>query len=234
MLLYLGFMAEALRATSLSLQGIIFDLDGTVGDTLPVCFVAFREVFHSYLNRIYSDKEIRAMFGPTEEGMILHAVPDRFEEAFTAYLAAYEKAHSACREPFPGIRQVIETLERRGVRRAVVTGKGPRSAAISLQVLGLADSFERVEAGSPDGNIKPKNMRRVVDAWGVDPAAVACVGDAPSDIRAAREIGAIPLAAAWAATSDYEVLRALGPQKTFRRVEEFLDWIERHTDHQGV
>jgi phosphoglycolate phosphatase-like HAD superfamily hydrolase len=213
------------------LHGVIFDLDGTVGDTLPVCFVAFREVFHSYLNRIYNDKEIRAMFGPTEEGMIQQAVPGRFEEAFAAYLAAYERAHTSCPEPFPGIRQVLEALERRGVRRAIVTGKGPRSAAISLRVMGLADSFERVEAGSPDGNIKPKNMRRVIEAWGFDPAAVACVGDAPSDVRAAREIGAIPLAAAWAGTADYEVLRALGPQETFRRVEEFLEWLDRNTDH---
>jgi phosphoglycolate phosphatase-like HAD superfamily hydrolase len=118
------------------------------------------------------------------------------------------------------------------VRRAIVTGKGPRSAAISLRILGLDGLFERVEAGSPDGNIKPNNMRRVVEAWGFDPAAVACVGDAPSDIRAAREIGAIPLAAAWAATADYEALRALAPKETFRRVEEFLEWIECQTDHQ--
>jgi phosphoglycolate phosphatase-like HAD superfamily hydrolase len=214
------------------LQGVIFDLDGTVGDTLPVCFVAFREVFCSYLHRTYSDEEIRGMFGPTEEGMIRQAVPDRFEEAFAAYLGAYEKAHAICGEPFPGIREAMEALERRGVRRAIVTGKGHRSASISLRVLGLADSFERVEAGSPDGNIKPQNMRRVVEAWGFDPASVACLGDAPSDIRAAREIGAIPLAAAWARTADYEALRALGPRETFRRVEEFLEWIKCNTNHR--
>jgi len=218
----------------MQLQGVIFDLDGTVGDTLPVCFVAFREIFRSYLNRTYNDQEIRAMFGPTEEGMIQQAVPGRFEEAFADYLASYEKAHASCREPFPGIRQVMEALERRGVRRAIVTGKGPRSAAISLRLLGLAGSFERVEAGSPDGNIKPANMRRVIEAWGLDTAAVACVGDAPSDIRAAREIGAIPLAAAWAGTADYRALIALGPRETFRRVEELLEWIERNTGNSGA
>jgi HAD superfamily hydrolase (TIGR01549 family) len=215
------------------LHGVIFDLDGTVGDTLPICFVAFREVFRSYLNRTYNDQEIRAMFGPTEEGMIQQAVPERFEEAFAAYLTAYETAHGGCPEPFPGIRQALEALQRRGVRRAIVTGKGPRSAAISLRVMGLNGAFERVEAGSPGGNVKPKNMRRVIQAWGVDPASVACVGDAPSDIHAAREVGAIPIAAAWAATSDYEALRALGPSETFRRVEDFLAWIDRNTGHSA-
>ena len=216
------------------LQGVIFDLDGTVGDTLPVCFVAFREVFQRYLGRDYSDKEIRSMFGPTEEGMIQQAVPSRFEEAFAVYLAAYEKAHHTCSRPFPGIVEVIEELERRGIPRAIVTGKGPHSAAISLRVMGLAESFERVEAGSPGGNIKPDNMRRVIEAWGVDPAHIACVGDAPSDVRSARQVGAIPLAAAWAGTSDYEALEALGPQETFRRVEELLAWVKSNTNHAGA
>lgn len=216
------------------LQGVIFDLDGTVGDTLPVCFAAFREVFQRYLGHDYSDKEIRGMFGPTEEGMIQQAVPDRFDEAFAAYLAAYEKAHDICSRPFPGIQELIDELERRGIRRAIVTGKGPHSAEISLRVMGLAGSFERVEAGSAGGNIKPQNMRRVIEAWGFDAANVACVGDATSDVHSARQIGAIPLAAAWAGTSDYDVLAALSPQQTFRRVEEMLAWIKSVVDHNDA
>jgi phosphoglycolate phosphatase-like HAD superfamily hydrolase len=214
------------------LQGVIFDLDGTIGDTLPVCFAAFREVFQRYLGRDYTDHEIRAMFGPTEEGMIEQAVPGQFEEAFAAYLAAYEKAHDICSRPFPGIGAVLEELQRRGIPRAIVTGKGPHSAAISLRVMGLADAFERVEAGSPGGNVKPENMRRVVETWGVEPANVASVGDAPSDIRSARQIGAIPLAAAWAGTADYDALHALNPQHTFRRVDEFLEWIKNSANHE--
>jgi phosphoglycolate phosphatase-like HAD superfamily hydrolase len=75
-------------------------------------------------------------------------------------------------------------------------------------------------------------MRRVIEAWGFDAANVACVGDATSDVHSAREIGAVPLAAAWAGTSDYEVLAALGPQQTFRRVEEMLAWVKSVADHQ--
>lgn len=216
------------------LHGVIFDLDGTIGDTLPVCFAAFREVFDRYLGQKYNDREIRAMFGPTEEGMIQQAVPDRFDEAFATYLAAYERAHELCSRPFPGITEVIEELERRGIPRAIVTGKGPHSAAISLRVMGLADAFEQVEAGSPGGNVKPDNMRRVIEAWGVDPANVASVGDAPSDIHSARQIGAIPLAAAWAGTTDYEALQALAPAHTFRRVDEFLVWIKSAANHADV
>ena len=108
----------------MKLRGMIFDLDGTLADTLPVCFAAFREVFRNYLGRDYSDQEIRAMFGPSEAGILKRRVPERSEEALADYLGAYERHHRMCPEPFPGIREILERLGRHGVRLAVVTGKG--------------------------------------------------------------------------------------------------------------
>lgn len=209
----------------MDIHGVIFDLDGTVGDTLPVCFAGFREVFANFLGADYSDAEIRAMFGPTEEGIIQRMTPGRWEEAFAAYLAAYERAHSICPAPFPGIPELLEALRKRRVPMAIVTGKGPRSAEISLRVMGLAPYFDIVEAGSAAENVKPGNMRKVVDSWSLDPGQVASVGDAPSDIRSAREAGLIPIAAAWAATTDAEVLRSLKPVEMFDSVSRLRDWL---------
>ena len=54
------------------LRGVIFDLDGTLADTLPVCYAAFRAAFHRYVpERTFSDAEITSFFGPNEEGVIL-------------------------------------------------------------------------------------------------------------------------------------------------------------------
>ncbi len=57
------------------LRGVIFDLDGTIADTLPVCFAAFREVFQDALGRDYSDQEVRAMFGPASESLHRSSLP---------------------------------------------------------------------------------------------------------------------------------------------------------------
>ena len=210
------------------LRGIIFDLDGTIADTLPVCFAAFREVFRDALGRDYTDQEVRAMFGPTEEGIFQRLVPDDWTRRLEQFLAAYQRFHSLCPEPFPGMRPAIDKLRESDVRLGIVTGKGPRSAAISLRELGLDGVFEPIQAGSPNGGVKPDAMRRVLDGWGLPPDEVASIGDARPDVESSRQLGMTSLAAAWASTANFEMLNSLAPDAIFRRVGEFHDWIGLH------
>ena len=209
------------------LSGLIFDLDGTLGDTLPVCFAAFRVTFRHYLKREYSDREIRALFGPTEEGIFQDMFPDQWQDALAMYLREYRRAHQTCRQPFPGIPDALSLLQEREIRLAIVTGKGPGSAKILLEEMGMADAFDIVEAGSPRGGVKPASMRKVLDAWKLPPTTIAYIGDAPSDIRSAHEIGATPLGAGWAGTADCSLLAVLNPLHTFTTTQQFLDWIHR-------
>jgi phosphoglycolate phosphatase-like HAD superfamily hydrolase len=208
------------------LRGVIFDLDGTLGDTLPVCFAAFRATFAHYLGRRFEDHEIRAMFGPSEEGVLRRAVPARWEEALETYLREYERAHRSCTAPFPGLIAVLETLRARGLRLAVVTAKGQRSAEISARVLGLEGYFEVMETGSHDGSVKGDRIRAVLARWQIPPGEVAYVGDAASDVVVARQEGLVPLAAAWAGSTDLALLVQREPAALFPTVASFAAWIE--------
>jgi pyrophosphatase PpaX len=214
----------------MKLDGVIFDLDGTLGDTLPVCFAAFRRALKGFSGRRYTDEEIAGLFGPSEEGMIQRMVPDRWQACLEAYLAAYEEESARGARLFPGIETALRLLRDRGVALAVVTGKGADSAAISLKHLRLAEFFDVVETGSPDGSVKPLAIRRVLAKWGAAAKRVAYVGDVPTDMEAAKEAGVIPLAAGWAATSDADTLSALSPLETFRDVREFIAWIEKNVE----
>jgi pyrophosphatase PpaX len=207
------------------LRGVIFDLDGTLANTLPVCWAGFRRALHEYTGRIYTNEEITALFGPSEEGSFRQVVPERAGDALELYLQEYERVHAEIRSPFPGILNALQFLKESDLRTAIVTGKGPRSAAISLRMLGLASNFDIVEAGSPEGVIKPQAIGKVLERWQLPAAQVAYVGDALSDVTSARKAGVIPLAAAWAETADYEALRAMEPEETFRTVEAFIAWV---------
>lgn len=210
----------------MQLDGMIFDLDGTLTDTFRVCFTAFREALRPITGRAHSDEEIMARFGPSEEGMLQRWVPDRWEECLRLYLAAYEREHRRTARTFPGVETALELLRARGIPLAVVTGKGPHSAAISLAQLGLAPYFDCVETGSPEGGVKPRCIQRVVERWGVPANRVAYLGDVPSDVEASRVVGVRPLAAAWEERSDAGALRALHPLAVFDAVPQFIRWIE--------
>jgi phosphoglycolate phosphatase-like HAD superfamily hydrolase len=68
---------------------VLFDLDGTLVDTLPVCYLAFREALVRAGAPAMTDAEIHALFGPSEEGMFQRALPNAWERALPAYFAAY-------------------------------------------------------------------------------------------------------------------------------------------------
>ncbi len=52
-------------------------------------------------------------------------------------------------------------------------------------------------------------------------------------MEAAKEVGVMPLAAAWAETSSFERLNEMAPVVTFRTVDSFIDWIRYHVEVCG-
>ncbi len=217
----------------MKLSGMIFDLDGTIADTLPICVQASQEALFPFTGRHFSAAEIAARFGPTEEGMLRQWVPEHAGAALKIFLEVYEREHYRCTAVFPGLADALHLLSERGVRLAIATGKGPDSALISLRYLGLGPIFDAVESGSPDGPIKPQSIRRIIDAWGVAPEAVAYVGDTPPDMVHAREAGVLALGAAWAETATVQNGPAGSAHVVFTSVDDFIRWIEETVEPVG-
>lgn len=211
---------------ALILRGLIFDMDGTLADTLPVCFAAFRAALGS-ADVTMTDAELEAHFGPTEEGIVRKLVPPaRGDDAVRVYHETYEREHRLCTEPYPGLREAIAQLRARGVRLAVATGKCALSAQMSIRVLGLERVFDRVESGSDEKFVKPDLLRRIIAHWGFPPETCAYIGDVPWDISAAHEVGAIGLSALWGEEADAGAHRAKCPDAVFETVGAYQEWID--------
>ena len=118
------------------IKAVIFDLDGTLANTLPLCIQAFRQSVEPLINRSISDAEIIATFGPSEEGTIMALAPNHYDKGVSDYLYYYENLHEMCPVPFDGIKDVLQTLKNKGIRIAMVTGKGKDSTDISLRIYG--------------------------------------------------------------------------------------------------
>jgi phosphoglycolate phosphatase/pyrophosphatase PpaX len=208
------------------IKAVIFDLDGTLANTLPLCISAFRQSIEPLIGKSLSDAEIIATFGLSEEGTIMALAPDHYEQGIAAYLKHYEALHGMCPAPFPGIANLLNTLKSKGIRIAMVTGKGEHSAAISLSYLGLTGFFEAIETGSKEGPRKAESIQRVLNRLdNIKSNEIIYVGDAPGDITASRKADIRAIAAAWANTAGPEELKELKPDQVFYTVHDFSKWI---------
>lgn len=208
------------------IKAVIFDLDGTLANTLPLCIKAFRQSVEPLVNRSISDEEIIATFGPSEEGTIMALAPSHYDKGVSDYLHFYEALHEMCPVPFEGIEDLLAALKHRGVRIAMVTGKGKHSTDISLKYFELTHFFEVIETGSPSGARKAEGIELILDLLdNINKDEVVYVGDAPSDIIASRKVGIPVIAAAWADTADREKLKELKPDELFYTITDFSNWL---------
>lgn len=213
------------------LKAVIFDLDGTIANTLPLCITSFRQSIEPLAGRAVSDAEIIATFGPSEEGTIMALAPDHFDKGVSEYLRIYEASHDMCPAPFDGMTELLASLKEKGIRIAMVTGKGRASADISLERFGIAHYFELLETGMAEGPSKPKGIQAILDIWnGIAHDEIVYIGDAPSDVTACRQVGIPIVAAAWAETAEPELLVPLNPDYIFYTVDEFAQWLDLQTN----
>jgi len=212
----------------MKLQAVIFDLDGTIADTLPLAIAAFKKSIEPLLGKTLSDSDIIATFGPSEEGTIRQLIPQHQEQGVKDYLYHYQDLHTMCPIVFPGIKELLDLLQQNGVQLAMVTGKGVQSTRLSMDQFGIGSYFEVLETGSPHGPDKVNGIRKVLKRLNVKAEKSLYIGDAPSDIRSCKEIGIPIAAAAWASTTNAAELLPLEPEYIFYSVADLQKWLIQH------
>lgn len=209
------------------MKNILFDLDGTLGNTLPLCIAAFREALEPLIGKHLTNGDIIAAFGPSEEGTIAMLLPENADEGLNRYLEVYERLHRDWPEPFEGVRDILAYLKARRAFVGLVTGKGHKSMRLTLKHYRLEDYFDVVKTGNPSGPSKDRRIEEVIIEFSLDRSEVLYVGDAPSDIEACRACGIKIASAAWAPTADLETLKAMQPDYLFSCVFDFFEFLRK-------
>lgn len=212
------------------LKAIIFDVDGTLANTVPLCVEAFRQALEPQLHRSLSDEEIKAAFGPDEEGTMMAFHPPDLKRAMDDFMHYYMSLHAAmCSQPFDGIKNLLTALKSRGVCLAVATGKAKDTTELSLRRFNIIQYFDRIENGSPEKSRKPEAIQQLVTAFGINKKETLYVGDSPGDVKESHEAGIYVAGAAWAPSTDKEKLKAAKPDVLFDSVEDFAAWLAQRT-----
>ena len=209
----------------MNLQGIIFDFDGTIADTLPICIMSFQQTFERVMGKQFTTEEVYSYFGRSEEGIIKEIAPNHYDECLEAYMEIYRNNHHLCPNVFDGMIDILESISDSGLKMALITGKGPNAIKISLDYLNLNKYFEYVEAGDASGSIKTQCINKIANLWEIDHSTIAYVGDQPSDIIDSKKANAKAIAVSWAKTSNHIELQKHNPDLLFDNVQRFKEWL---------
>jgi len=210
---------------NMKVRGVLFDIDGTLVDSLELCLRAFQVSLQELTGEWLPAPQITRYFGVSEEGILDRMVP-QLPQAETVYFRVFEDLHQDLREVFPGMRDLLARLRDAGVPMGVVTGKGARGAEIALKVLGLQEFFAVVEAGSREQADKPTSMRLALARLGLRAEECAYLGDTVYDMQSAAAVGMVPVGAAWAKTTNLRADEPGPAQVIFTRLADFYAWAE--------
>ncbi len=205
-------------------RALLLDLDGTIADTLPHVFEAFRHAVGPWVERPPTDAEVEATFGPSERACVARLAPradlDAAVERFHTY---HEAHHGRAVKVVEGMDDVIDQARRLGWRVGVFTGKARRPAEFSLVDLGLRDQIECLVSGDDVARPKPdpEGVFRASAALGVPVGRILLAGDSPVDVQAGRAAGSKTAAVLWAAFRP-DRLREAGADFVCERVSDLL------------
>lgn len=217
------------RDGGVTVGGVLFDIDGTLTRTNELIFATFNFIAAKYCGRTYEPREIIALFGPPEEGALVPIVgAERLDDAMDDLCQFYRHHHRAMASLHEGMDEVLDFLKGTGVPLGVFTGKGRRTAMITLESLGIADYFDMIVSGNDVAKHKPdpEGIRKFIDAFSLSPPEVLMVGDAMGDIAASRGAGATSVAVLWD-SYDSERVAGAGADAVFHDVGGFLSWLRK-------
>jgi phosphoglycolate phosphatase len=178
-------------------NAVLFDLDGTLIDSVPDLQAALNETLREIGKPALSQEQVRGMIGDgtamlVARGLAASGVPaEALAERLPRFLALYEADPVAHTRLYPGVLEVLKSLAAEGRRLAICTNKPQTATLAVLRGLGLEGLFSAIIGGDalPVKKPDPGHILGTIAALGATPDAAVMVGDNENDVAAAKAAG---------------------------------------------
>lgn len=180
-----------------SIKLIIFDLDGTLTDSLPDLTDATNHMLARFSRPGLALGEVRELVGQGARRLVERAMPDAAGEEIEAALQVfldYNDLHIADKTRlYSGVRETLDRLCADGRRMAVVSNKNVALCRKLLELLGIAGYFAEVLGADslPCRKPSPEPVLKLLRDFGVEARQAVMVGDSINDVAAGKGAGVI-------------------------------------------
>lgn len=196
-------------------KAVIFDLDGTLSDSIQSMKICVDEALAPYGYGPFSVSQYRYFVGDGAENLIKRALlagGDRelvhFREAFTRYKELFREGCTYGVKPYDGILGLLEKLKKKGLSVAVLSNKPHAETVRVIETLFGKGYFDVIQGQMENVAIKPspEGAFQIAEKLGLKMQDILYVGDTGTDMQTGKNAGAFTVGALWGFREAQELL----------------------------
>ena len=176
---------------------LVFDLDGTLVDSLPDLRAALNEMLRGLARHELSADQVRRMIGDGTHALVERALRAtgevaELENAHQRFLTFYQATPTRLSRLYPRVATTLRSLTESGARLGICTNKQQTATFAVLQGFNIAKYFEVIVGGDVVSFRKPdpRHLLAALEQLGASPDEAVMVGDSENDYAAGRGAGA--------------------------------------------
>lgn len=216
-------------------KAVLFDLDGTLADSLPDIAWALNEARMDAGLTPVTDGQVRGWVGGGAALLVTRSLgtadeaDPRVAPLLATFLRHYEAHAHDLSTLYPGVPELLDFLEGKGVLMACTTNKPAGAARVLLEGLDLLSRLDALVTPETCGGVKKPDarfMKTALAKLGVAAKDAVVVGDGVQDIEAAKAAG-VRSVAILGGYGDPEALRAAGADEYVQTIAELGALLRR-------
>lgn len=212
-------------------RGVIFDLDGTLLDTIDDISDSMNDVLKQYSHPTFTSEEYKLKIGGGFKNLALNSFPkgtleEIINESIELFANMYDKRYMNKSKPYEGIDELLDILVDKDIKLGVNSNK--RNDYTNNLVNNF---FQRIPFVSVYGECKgiptkpdPTLALKIIKAMDLKPEEILYVGDTNTDMMTAQNAGIDSVGVLWGFRS-YEELKKYDAKYIISKPDELLDII---------
>jgi phosphoglycolate phosphatase-like HAD superfamily hydrolase/uridine kinase len=177
---------------------LVFDMDGTILPSAKPVYAAIRRVYaKANLPVPLTEQDVEKYLGFSSDEFYQAVTPEdsplSWQDLRLRVRSEYISTLKECAATYPGVKETLETLRKRGYKLALCSNSGINWFYAAISALNIREYFDHVECIEDRHYDKTQIINRLKEVYGIASAAV--IGDRTSDIEAARQTGSLAVGA---------------------------------------